>query len=261
MRVSEGMTPAPGIGADQPVGRAAARMVRLEVRHLPVVDSGGRLIGLVTDAVVFQHGGFLDWDREWVATEPRSPTVGEVALPADVVLGPDQPIEEAMERLASTPQDALVVVDVRGCPVGIVTEHDLLGPAADRLDPEEVAAEVGSAPVFTVPALSPAQDALDEMLRRGIRHVVVTRSGAVDGVVSLRDLVLDDAARRPDLLVEECVRAEGAFVAHPETPLRALAAMMRDERIGAVPIVDADRHPLRIVTRRDVIERALASRP
>ena len=49
-RVREVMTPAPvTIAPEAPLAAALAAMRQHEIRHLPVVDSDGRFVGIVTD--------------------------------------------------------------------------------------------------------------------------------------------------------------------------------------------------------------------
>ncbi|HXU83699.1 MAG TPA: CBS domain-containing protein [Polyangia bacterium] len=46
----------------------------------------------------------------------------------------------------------------------------------------------------------------------------------------------------------------------PDTTVRSVCALMREHEIGAVPIVDAVRRVLGLVTDRDVVTRAVAAR-
>lgn len=262
MQVSELMSGEPAVvPASCSLEEAGARMVRLKIRHLPVVGPDGRLAGLVTDHDVFRHGGFLDGDRGWLAYEPEYDrlTVGEIAARVDVVADPDEELGTTLRRLAATRQDCAVVVNGEGHPIGVLTEHDAVRVALDVLPAGLEGEHEGSSPVLTVGRLQPAKDALDAMLRHGFRHLVVTEpDGAIFGVVSYGDLLADDAARRPELKAEDVVRSLQVRTVPPGTRLREIAAILKRDAIGCLPIVDAQRRPVGIVTRRDVLEAAVA---
>lgn len=262
MLVSELMSGEPAlIRAEAPLEEAGAEMIRLRIRHLPVVDTNGCLAGVVTDHAVFKHGGFLDGDRGWLAYEPAFDgyTAATVAVPVDVVVGPDESLVTVLRRLGGTKQDCVIVVDEREHPLGILTEHDALKIALDVLDPELLGDQEGSSPVVSVERTDSAKDALELMRRQGVRHLVVTNvNGSVYGVVSYGDLVADDASRRPELKAEDVVRSLQVRTGNVGTPLRDLAALMKRDAIGCVPILDEEGRPVAIVTRRDIVEAAVA---
>jgi CBS domain-containing protein len=102
---------------------------------------------------------------------------------------------------------SVVVVDAAGAPLGIVTDRDLrqkiLGEARDPATP---AAAIMSAPLVTTRPAAFTFDALLEMTRRNIRHLVVLDEGRLAGVLSARDL-LDETATQPVLLSRDISRA------------------------------------------------------
>ena len=75
--------------------------------------------------------------------------------------------------------------------VGIISETDLVrrGLAEDS-DPHKVKVlAIMSAPIISVEVDRPASDASDIMSDKGIRHLGVTESGKIIGVISVRDLL------------------------------------------------------------------------
>ena len=48
------------------------------------------------------------------------------------------------------------------------------------------------------------------------------------------------------------------FSATPTTDIREIARVMMDERVGALPVLDPDRHPVGIISTRDLL-RAIAN--
>jgi CBS domain-containing protein len=120
--------------------------------------------------------------------------------------------------------------------------------------------EIMSAPVLTVSGSEPASDALARMLDAGVRHGVVVSDGRVIGVVSDRDL---GGARGGVVRRGHTVRDlmndlhHGPTVAGPEAGVAEAALLLRDQRIGCLPVVDRGRL-VGIVTRGDVLS-ALAT--
>ena len=106
--------------------------------------------------------------------------------------------------------------------------------------------------------------AVDMMKKRRIRHLpVVDREGRLVGIVTDRDLrqvVFDPAVqeRLGDLgdalrtLRVRDVMTWGVVTVHPESDVRHAARLMREQKIGALPVVDGDR-AVGILTETDVL--------
>jgi len=84
-----------------------------------------------------------------------------------------------------------VFVEQRGHIVGIVTEADIVRKVvADCHCPQNVLVQdVMSSPVIGIDVTRPITDAADLMDRSQTRHLAVMRSGAIVGVLSVRDLL------------------------------------------------------------------------
>jgi CBS domain-containing protein len=93
---------------------------------------------------------------------------------------------------------ALVVVDEKGYPVGIVTDRDLaLRCLAGDCDPSTMlVSTIMTAPVVCVGESTPIEDALKQMARISARRLAVTdEKGRLAGLLALDDVL--------ELLVEE----------------------------------------------------------
>jgi CBS domain-containing protein len=101
-----------------------------------------------------------------------------------------------------------VVCDPQGAPLGIVTDRDLRRKVvAEGRDPSLVLArEMMSSPLITMPPTAFAFEAVLEMTRRGIHHLVVVEDLRLVGVISAYDLLRLHAAH-PVTLVREIGRA------------------------------------------------------
>ena len=119
--------------------------------------------------------------------------------------------------------------------------------------------------VVTVGEATSVREATTLMRERGIRYLpVLDARQRLIGIVTDRDLrqvVLDvatervaaaDAGRLGDLPVRE-VMTWGVVTVTPATDLRQAARVMREQRLGALPVVDAAMHVVGIITERDLI--------
>jgi CBS domain-containing protein len=104
------------------------------------------------------------------------------------------PTASAVElaRLLSGERVGSVVVVDDGRPVGIVTDRDLRQKvlAEGRDGTTTTAAAIMSSPLITLPAAAFAFDAVLEMTRRRVHHIVIVDDGRAIGVVSSADLLL-----------------------------------------------------------------------
>jgi len=121
-----------------------------------------------------------------------------------------------------------------------------------------------SAPVETLKADTPLQDALRLFRKRRFRHVpVVDDDGLVMGILSDRDLlaesgsIAEDAANLAggdsELRTAGDLATGRVLVAHPETLIREIVRVMFRERVGAMPIVNDTGRLKGIITRSDIL--------
>jgi acetoin utilization protein AcuB len=108
---------------------AVARMFRNRVRHLPVVGSDRRLVGIVTDRDL-RHLLFTPEFSRALGQVPveellRQMRVDRVMSTPPITVGPDDDLEMAARTMLEDKVGSLPVVD-GGQVIGIVTETDLL---------------------------------------------------------------------------------------------------------------------------------------
>ena len=84
-----------------------------------------------------------------------------------------------------------IIVTVRGQPVGIVTERDMLERVVSLCrDPcETKMREIMSTPLITVPKETGILEAMRKMREHGIGRLVVMDGGALLGILSERDII------------------------------------------------------------------------
>ncbi len=107
-----------------------------------------------------------------------------------VTIGPEDSIRQALGLLVQHNIGALIVVDSRQQPVGILSERDIVREAARN---EGVFAQPVSALMTRNVVIGAPQDDVQAvahtMTERRIRHVPVMDQGALVGIVSIGDLV------------------------------------------------------------------------
>jgi acetoin utilization protein AcuB len=126
-------------GPDMPLRQAVALMRERKIRHLPVVEESGRLVGMLTDRDV-RHAAFvpaLADHLSWELRRLKSLRVRDVMTWSVVTTHPEATLAQAgmtmfQRRIGSLP----VVQD--GRLVGILTETDVLGALTEgqETDPD-----------------------------------------------------------------------------------------------------------------------------
>lgn len=117
------------IGVRESCHEAVARMSRARMRHLPVVDASGQLVGIVTDRDLrhrlFTPAVFREIGAVPVESLLKNTAVREVMSTPVVTVSPGDDLEKAARLMLVDKVGALPVVEA-GRVVGIITETDLL---------------------------------------------------------------------------------------------------------------------------------------
>lgn len=103
-----------------------------------------------------------------------------------------------------------------------------------------------------------------------INQILVVHHGKLLGIVTDRDMrdaypsVFDEAKRddhhargekwQPDHITVESIMARDPHTLPPEASLADAARLMRRQRIGAIPIVDANGHAVGLIARSDILD-------
>lgn len=250
MNVADWMTqPVLTVGVGTPLSTCAETMRKHGIRHLPVVDADGRCVSLLSDFAFEMRGLFMS--GRWVAFDDEDSWLlaGDVGHGAEVVVQPDTPLSATLEALQGSYQDVAIVVDADGKPVGILTEHDVVAHAVELLPADAESAIVSRTDLPVLEDDTPAADARSWMARQRVRHVLMVDKGVLKGVLSYRDVALEDAIQHVDLahVAKKAVSHTGPLSA------RQAARMLYENKFGCLPIVDAAGRPVAIVTRREIL--------
>lgn len=129
---------------DENVERCASLLLEHNLSGLPVLDSGGELVGMVTEgdlirrasrikgpAVLEVLGGliYLDSPKKFMdeLKSAMGQRAGDVMTRKIITIGPDQTIEEGATLLVEKKIKRLPVVDKEGKLLGIVSRRDIMG--------------------------------------------------------------------------------------------------------------------------------------
>ncbi len=124
-----------------------------------------------------------------LAEQSLETPLGELLRRAPVTCAPATPLREALQQMQRRRIGSMLVTDAAGAVQGILTRHDVLGRVTlAQVSLDAPIAQVMVRPVHTLTVAHTAQDAALLMSSHGIRHLPVTRDGAVVGLVSERDL-------------------------------------------------------------------------
>jgi CBS domain-containing protein len=113
------------------------------------------------------------------------------------VMGPSDPVAEAVRCMAERRVGAVLVVEDRQL-VGIFSERDVLRRVlAARRDPEQTALEdvMTRDPVTSTPEESSSR-AIAKMRVAGCRHLPILQGGQIVDTISIRDLLFRELADR-----------------------------------------------------------------
>jgi CBS domain-containing protein len=184
-----------------PVTQVARLLADHRLSALPVVDGGGRVLGVVSQADLLVDG------RPLADGQPAA-TAGAVMTSPAVTVDPQATVTEAARRMqAAAGMKRLPVVTGSGRLVGIVSRADLLRPLTHPdeeirwaiedllghellVDPARVEVEVRDGVVSLTGRIE----------RRSLIPIVVRLAGATEGVVRVQDWLtfdLDDTRLQP----------------------------------------------------------------
>ena len=107
-----------------------------------------------------------------------------------LAVGPGHTLRQAAAKMTEKGTGAALVFDEQSPAPRIITERDILLSIGRGEDPDtEVVAEHMSDSTISAPPDWSLERAAEEMVRLGIRHLVVVERGELVGVLSMRDIV------------------------------------------------------------------------
>lgn len=116
-------------GPEADVFEAYEKMTQNRIRHLPVIDADGRLIGILTDRDIrsaLPYSMIKDPIRTAEAEKVKNLKVMDIMTADPKTIGPHHTIQDALVLIQDLRVGALPVVDKEGKLKGILSVRDLL---------------------------------------------------------------------------------------------------------------------------------------
>lgn len=214
------------INPDAILARAARLMVENHLKRLPVIDSVGKLVGILGRLDILNTIAAVHLPQ-WY---PEARRVGEQATVAEVMTR-DVPtvhdsaiVEEIFELLVSSSHKRVVVVDDNRHVVGIIADSDLISRVSRESWPGVMEVLISKVPIGTVS--NEARRHLQKLRARFAKELM-TRD-----VITIRD----------------------------KMPVASALALSAEKRVKRLPVVNAEGELVGIVGRSEMM-RALLPRP
>jgi len=213
---SDVMTPHPHtIPEEADLKRAMRTMAAHRIKHLPVVDAPGQLVGMLSRADVLRAVAAgaepVQEEAAEVAPSPSACTVGDLMLMEVPTAKVETPIDEVVHLVLNSPSRRVVITDSEGVVRGIITDRRLLARAVANIQPGFLqalgdlvdavrlwrgargplsAGDLMRTDVFTVRADEPIIHAIRLMMQRQVKRlVVVDGAGRLQGIVDRQTLL------------------------------------------------------------------------
>lgn len=240
---------------DERLGVVLEEMRCRGVSKLPVTEKGN-LIGVVTDGDIVDELGAI-------RSRGVTPDVMHVtaALRRDVpTVSPDTDLTE-VARILLGGNLGIVPVVVDAKVVGVITKADLL-PLVESDTPLK---EFMIKELYAVAPQDRVMHARRVMLDHGIERLPVLDGGRLVGIVGEMDMALGYAKfkqhfktqhqdnRLKQFYVED-IMTRNVVTGAPEMTAREAAAMMRQEDVGGLPVVNGSDRIAGMITRTDLLQ-------
>ncbi len=158
----------------------------------------------------------------------------------------------------------VVVVLDGNCPVGIMTERDIVEIIHKGIDLKEEIGGYAKKALVTTSGSRTIGYALNLTLENNIRRVIVTDdANEFLGMVTLQDLLkyLEEDFYRLPIKVKHIVKGDGCLISVlPDDDVKSAMGKMVENKISAVPVMEGKR-AVGIVTEKDILRLVAANIP
>ena len=282
------ITLGPGISVHQ----AWRKMLENQVKAMPVIDTAGKVLGILTDEDLLERAGVQqrlsiairmkaeEINQELTALEQLPLKVEDVMSHPVITITGEESLAAATNSMVKSKLKRLPVVNSEGRLTGMISRLDILRQVANTTFIEPAAhlptgLEITVAEVMStnIPMVN-QDDVLSIIIEKfsqadSHRLIVADSAGKVVGLISDSDVVtrvqttkrrgILDALRnigKPPAGKETAfdLMSPGALCVPPDTPIvDALRIMLRDARKWMV-VVDEQNHPLGLVDRQIMLQ-------
>lgn len=252
-----------------PIVKGIDLMITKGVRRVPITDSKGSLLGIVTsmDVVNFLGGG--DYHKI-VGSKHGGRFFSALKEPLESIMTRKvvfaetcESFSSVLEKMAKYGYSAVPIVKKPKTLVGIITEYDVVHYFSGRASNESVSRYMTKDLVIASPEISIVA-AAKLMVSNGFRRIPIKVGDAIVGIVTAMDIVryigegsafrkivMDEMQEVMSRPVREIMRTSVVSVTK-DLPVGEAAPMIRSSGVGAV-LVRQDGETVGILTERDLI--------
>lgn len=192
--------------------QAVNRMVKNNLKRLPVINIQGRLTGWISRVDVLRTLDYHHLPKDTTPHRQAGSTVAELMYRNVPAVQPGANLEKILQVLESNPYRRVIVVDESGQVLGIITDGDLLRrsqakdnpgflarlrslitggrPQSPFLASQETAADLMTTPVITISIDTSTTEALRLMLHHKIKRLpVIDQTGQLVGLLGRGSLL------------------------------------------------------------------------
>lgn len=280
------------------VAEAWDRMLKHLIKAMPVLDSHGKVVGMLTDEDLLERAGLEQHlsvaerlDEQTLQAEftalKRSPLkVADVMTSPAIVIRDNESLGVAASLMAGHGIKRLPVLDENGKLVGVLSRVDVLRQVLSEESkkraakaPVGAARTVGDIMLSEIPSVdedAPLPDVIARFLEMGTRRlIVIDKVGKPLGLISDADAVLrvQPAARRgvmqalrgkriaPDeKTTAASLMSPGVLTVRPDTALVEAAQKMLSPQRKWLVVVDADGKAVGLVDRQVLLKSLMHDR-
>lgn len=248
---------------------------------LPVVDE------MVSEGIVAVRNLDVHFYKLKKMIIPRHLRIKDIMTSSPETTTALTPLSDIVKLLLSSFFSGIPVIDSDNHPIGIITQSDLifkanlpvklslLGKAEqDKLDKfirtldSRIAQEIMSAPVVTIEEDELAIEAIDLMIRKNVKRlVVVDQSGCISGILSRMDIFHGITRESPDWdslkkekiklinvkYVSDIMRRD-TFHVKPDTSIEEVIYLVDKNDLQCVAVVDEDEKLLGMIFDHDLLD-------
>ncbi len=187
--------PALTISKDSTVMELAELIATRNVRGVPVVESSGKIAGVITgtDLVNYLGGGTLfdivaERYNYRLYDALKKERLESLIYKKPVVVRPDYKLDEVLRVMVEHGVGFIPIVDEENNVLGVITEHDLVKHLAEKSVGRTVA-EVMSKTVIGIEYSDTLWNAMKLMVKYGFRRLPVFREEKLEGFVTAKIIV------------------------------------------------------------------------
>jgi len=236
-----------------------------QIRALPVVDND-QLVGIVTRRGLLRVDlSFLNDENRHLETDPADAKVGDVLTLNPITVFPQSIIPKAARIMLENKITALPVMD-GGQLIGILTTSDLLRFILSEYPDVKRKQSVSHYMTDEVISLEPHSTLLEAHTLMGtkrIRSLIVMEGENMVGLVTRTDLMSSDPSRlgsrnNQELSLKiltqpvEKIMSRDLITILPSAPVTEAVELMLKYKIHCLPVVDAEKKLVGIITESDL---------